>query len=55
VTVSGDGTKDLTLVLPASARKALKKKPGKVSVAITASDDSGFYGSWKQSISIKKK
>ncbi|MGH2958076.1 MAG: Ig-like domain-containing protein, partial [Solirubrobacterales bacterium] len=56
VVLTGDGAKNLTLVLPSSARKALKKKKtGTIAISITASDVSGFYGSWKQSLSIKRK
>lgn len=55
VTLTGDGTKTLVLTLPSAARKALKKKAGTLTISMTATDDSGFYGSWKQSIAIKKK
>ncbi|MFT4049257.1 MAG: Ig-like domain-containing protein [Solirubrobacterales bacterium] len=55
VTLSGDGANDLSLVLPSAARKALAKKSGTLSFSISATDDTGFYGSWKGSIKIKKK
>lgn len=55
VTITGTGTKSLDLVLSKSARTALARRSGTLSVTIAATDDTGFKSSWKTSSTLKKK
>ncbi|MBJ7470557.1 MAG: hypothetical protein JHD16_04615, partial [Solirubrobacteraceae bacterium] len=55
VTVTGAGTLKLEIVLSASARTALRRRSGKLSLTIAATDQTGFKSSWKASVSVKKK
>lgn len=55
VTITGTGTKSLDLVLSTSARTALAKRSGTLSVTIAVTDDTGFKSSWKTSSTLKKK
>ncbi len=55
VTVTGAGVKSLEIVLSKSARSALKRRSGTLSLTIAATDATGFKSSWKTSTAIKKK
>lgn len=54
VTVTGTGTKALSVVLTKAARTALGKRAGTLSLTIAATDDTGFKSSWKTSVALKK-